>query len=157
VRKVVRDLNMRYLRARLTDLDLPAANDALDRLDQGETVEGVRPEELLYLPHKDFFRRRGVPAFHQTGSRGETFQTVPEYLDHLQRTLPESYLASIDFKEFVASLRKVEAGELTAEEASRQLPTLRRVAGSCPCSKSVRWMVDESARPAAGNGEHATA
>jgi 1,2-phenylacetyl-CoA epoxidase catalytic subunit len=40
-------------------------------------------------------------------------------------------------------------GETSAEEASRELPVLRRIAGSCPCSKSVRWVVD---RPEGGNG-----
>ena len=155
VRKVVRDLNMRYLRARLSELDLPAANDALDRLEQGETVQGVRPEELLYLPHKDFFRRRGVPAFRKAGARGESFASVEEYLGHLRRALPESYLASVDFKEFVTALRQVEAGEMTADEAARQMPTLRRIAGSCPCSKSVRWMVDEPFAVARNGGDRA--
>ena len=149
VRKVVRDLNSRYLRARLPELDLPEANDALGRLEAGETVQGVKPEDLLYLPHKDYFRRRGVPAFHKTGAQGESFDTLDGYLEHLRRTLPESYLAAIDFKEFVGHLRRVEAGEATAEEASRELPALRRIAGSCPCSKSVRWVVEA---PAAGNG-----
>jgi hypothetical protein len=145
VAKVVRDLNMRYLRARLPDLDLPAANEALARLDEGETVQGVKPEELLYLPEKKFFRRRGVPAFDKVGSRGETFETLEEYLEHLRRTLPESYLASSDFKDFVDRMHKVDAGEMTSDEAARQLPALRRVAGTCPCSKSVRWVVDEPA------------
>jgi 1,2-phenylacetyl-CoA epoxidase catalytic subunit len=152
VRKVVRDLNSRYLRARLPELDLPAANAALDRLEQGDTVHGVRPEELLYPPHKDYFRRRGVPAFRKVGSKGEELATLEEYLGDLRRTLPESYLAAIDFREFVEQLRRVEAGELTAEEASRQLPTLRRVAGSCPCSKSVRWVVEEPQTAVSGNG-----
>ncbi|HUF78031.1 MAG TPA: Phenylacetic acid catabolic protein [Thermoanaerobaculia bacterium] len=149
VRKVVRDLNTRYLRARLPDLDLPAANDALGRLEQGDVVQGVKPEDLLYLPHKDYFRRRGVPAFQRVGVRGEAFESEGDYLDHLRRTLPESYLAASDFKQFVGHLRRVESGETTAEEASRELPVLRRIAGSCPCSKSVRWVVD---RPEGGNG-----
>ncbi|HSL83549.1 MAG TPA: Phenylacetic acid catabolic protein, partial [Thermoanaerobaculia bacterium] len=151
VRKVVRDLNSRYLRARLPELDLPAANEALDRLEAGEVVHGVKPEELLYLPHKDFFRRRGVPAFHKTGARGEAFDTLQGYLDHLRKTLPESYLAAIDFRQFVEKLREVEAGATTPEEASRELPTLRRIAGSCPCSKSVRWVV-EAPQTAVGSG-----
>jgi 1,2-phenylacetyl-CoA epoxidase catalytic subunit len=145
VAKVVRDLNMRYLRARLPELDLPEANRALDRLEAGETVQGVRPEDLLYLPHRDYFRRRGVPAFRRVGSRGESFETEAEYLEHLRRTLPESYLASSDFKDFVDRLRQVESGEMSADEAARQLPALRRVAGTCPCSKSVRWVVDAPA------------
>ncbi len=148
VAKVVRDLNMRYLRARLPELDLPEANRALDLLEAGESVEGVRPEDLLYLPHRDYFRRRGVPAFRRVGSRGETFESEAEYLEHLRRTLPESYLASSDFKDFVDRLRQVESGEMSAEEAARQLPALRRVAGTCPCSKSVRWVIDAPAATA---------
>ncbi len=153
VAKVVRDLNMRYLRARLPELDLPEANQAMSRLEAGETVQGVRPEELLYLPHRDYFRRRGVPAFRSVGSQGESFETPAEYLEHLRRTLPESYLASSDFKDFVDRLHQVEAGEMSADEASRQLPALRRVAGTCPCSRSVRWVVET---PAATPTETAT-
>jgi 1,2-phenylacetyl-CoA epoxidase catalytic subunit len=154
VAKVVRDLNMRYLRARLPELDLPGAREALDRLEAGEVVDGVKPEDLLYLPHKSFFRRRGVPAFEKAGSRGESFDTLPEYLDHLKKALPESYLASSDFKEFVVTLRQVESSELTADEGAKQMPSLRRVAGTCPCSKSVRWVVD---RPANTTTERVTA
>ncbi len=32
---------------------------------------------------------------------------------------------------------------MTAEEAAGRMPALRRVGGACPCSKSVRWVVDE--------------
>ena len=32
---------------------------------------------------------------------------------------------------------------MTAEDASRKMPALRRVGGSCPCSKAVRWVVDD--------------
>ena len=37
-------------------------------------VEGVRCEDLLRLPHRDFFRRRGVPAFTMIGVDGETLR-----------------------------------------------------------------------------------
>lgn len=145
--KVVRDLNMRYLRARLPHLDLKAANDAMARLDGGEVVEGLKPEDLLYTPHKEFFRRRGVPAFTWVGSRGERFDTIDAYLQHLAAVLPESHLASSDFQGFVDSLRQVARGEISATEASGKMPELRRVAGSCPCSKSVRWVVETPAEP----------
>jgi hypothetical protein len=95
-----------------------------------------------------------VPAFSKVGSRGETFDTLEEYLGHLRQVLPESYLASSDFRGFVDRFRKVEAGEMTADEAAKELPSLRRVAGTCPCSKSVRWVVEA---PAAASGSEATA
>jgi hypothetical protein len=39
----------------------------------------------------------------------------------------------------------VATGALTVEAATGRMPALRRVAGACPCSKSVRWVVDEPA------------
>ncbi|HEV7785408.1 MAG TPA: Phenylacetic acid catabolic protein, partial [Thermoanaerobaculia bacterium] len=148
VEKLVRDLNLRYLRARVENLTHVGSEAALDRILAGETVagaEGVRREDLLHMPHMDFFRRRGVPAFRMVGSQGEAFTSVPSYLQHLVRTLPESYLASRDYKETVESLIEVQEGRMTPEQAAGRMPALRRVAGACPCSKSVRWMVDEPA------------
>ena len=144
VEKVVRDLNMRYLRARLPELSLKDATDTLDTiLRDRTTVKGVSYEDLLHLPHGHFFRRRGVPAFELTGTEGETYDTVDAYLSHLRKMLPESYLAGRDFMDYLTNLRQVEAGELTLEDATRRMPSLRRVGGTCPCSKSVRWVRDE--------------
>ena len=143
VSKLVRDLNLRYLRARIADLTHASSEAALDRILAGETVEGVNREDLLHIPHMDFFRRRGVPSFRMVGDQGETFATVPEYLQHLVRTLPEAYRASRDYKDYVVALTDVHEGRMTAEQAAGKMPALRRVAGACPCSKSVRWMVDD--------------
>jgi hypothetical protein len=37
---------------------------------------------------------------------------------------------------------------MDSAEASKRMPKLRRVGGNCPCSRAVRWVVDEP-RPAA--------
>ncbi|HEY4563107.1 MAG TPA: Phenylacetic acid catabolic protein [Thermoanaerobaculia bacterium] len=145
VEKLVRDLNLRYLRSRLESLTHGESEAMLDRILAGETVEGVRREDLLYTPHPDFFRRRGVPAFKMTGSQGEAFTSAHDYLQHLVRVLPESYRASRDYKDYADALLAVEAGTLTLEQAASRMPALRRVAGACPCSKSVRWVYDEPA------------
>jgi len=42
-------------------------------------------------------------------------------------------------------LRKVAAGEWSPAEATKAMPKLRRVGGNCPCSRAVRWVVDEPA------------
>ncbi len=154
VEKLVRDLNLRYLRARLENLTHGESEAVLDRILAGETVEGVRREDLLHMPHADFFRRRGMPAFKMTGSQGETFTSAHDYLQHLVRVLPESYRASRDYKDYADALLAVEAGTMTLEQASSRMPALRRVAGACPCSKSVRWVQDE---PAAVTASEATA
>jgi hypothetical protein len=147
--KLVRDLNLRYLRSRLENLTHGESEAILDRILAGETVEGVRQDDLLYMPHIDFFRRRGISAFKMTGSQGEAFTSAHDYLQHLVRTLPESYRAGRDYKDYADALLAIEAGTLTLEQATSQMPALRRVAGACPCSKSVRWVVDEPAAVAA--------
>ena len=153
VEKLLTDVNRRFVRARLPKLSLAEADKVVRRVLDGETVQGIRPEDLIRIPHKDFFRRRGVPAFRMTGHDGHEFKDVDEYLGHLRDHLPESYLAGRDFRDYSETLHQVASGELEAGEAARQMPALRRVAGACPCSKSVRWVVDEPAPTAtAGNG-----
>ncbi len=152
VGKVIRDLNMRYLRARLPYLDLGAAEAALDRLErEGEAVDGVRAEDLLKLPHREYFRRRGVPAFQMVGIDGERYEQMHTYLQHLVRTLPDGYRATADFREYLLALESVQSGKMTVEEAQHRMPQLRRVGGVCPCSRSVRWVADEAVElPVAG-------
>jgi hypothetical protein len=37
------------------------------------------------------------------------------------------------------------AGRTTVDQAIKKMPKLKRVGGMCPCSRSVRWVVEESA------------
>jgi 1,2-phenylacetyl-CoA epoxidase catalytic subunit len=150
--KLVRDLNLRYVRAIDEKLSPSEAEALLDRLlTEGGTAGGIHAEDLLRLPHADYFRRRGVPAFKMVGAGGETFPDVRSYLQHLVRTLPESYRASRDFKDYVELLTQVHDGTLKIEDATGRMPSLRRVGGACTCSKAVRWVVDDPqpAQPAA--------
>ena len=154
VSKLLRDLNVRYVRARLEKLSAKEAQTVLDTLERERgTVQGIAWDDLLQMPHEAFFRRRGVPAFELTGVEGESYDTVDDYVAHLRKVLPESYLAGRDFMDYLTTLRKVGAGEIDAQKASHQMPSLRRVAGTCPCSKSVRWVRDE---PAAGDDDAKT-
>jgi hypothetical protein len=151
VAKMIRDLDLRFVRTRDPGLDHAAAAQVLERLQAGEVVDGVaRPEELLRMPAKEFFRRRGEPAFRLVGVDGERFADVEEYVRHLAAHLPEQYLAGRDFQGFVSTLRKLAAGEITAKEAAAATPNLRRVGGVCPCSRSVRWV--QEAAVGGGNG-----
>ncbi len=150
VSKLVEDLNMRYVRARLPKLSRGEANKLIDELEKERTPQqGIAWEDLLHMPNPAFFRRRGVPAFTMTGFEGEVYEDYDAYLKHLQRSLPESYFAGRDFKDYLESLKAVVAGEIDTVQASRKMPTLRRVAGACPCSRAVRWVVDE---PLVGQG-----
>ncbi|MBT9584167.1 phenylacetate-CoA oxygenase subunit PaaI [bacterium] len=142
--KMVRDLNLRYLRERLGEI----ASDDLDKtlldLEGGQRSREVEPDEILRVPDKGYFRRRGVFAYQMIGSDGRTYSNVVEYQGHLRDTLPESYLASNDFRHYLELLKKVEVGTITKDEAQQRSPQLSRVGGSCPCSKSVRWITEDS-------------
>lgn len=151
VAKLVRDLNLRYLRAKVENLAHGESEKVLNQILAGETVHGIRREDLLYMPHPEYFRRRGVPAFTLVGSQGEKLETVGDYLKHLNRTLPDAYQTTSDYKEHVLALRQVQNGEVKVEEATSRMPALRRVGGSCPCSKSVRWVVDNPSSDKAGD------
>lgn len=143
--KVVRDLNMRYLRARLPELTLGQAEAALNELERDRgSFQGVHFGDLLRLPHREYARRRGVPAFTLVGVDGERFDTLEAFLAHLVRTLPDGYRATRDFSDYVENVTAVARGEKTIEQAQKFMPQLRRVGGVCPCSKSVRWLADEA-------------
>jgi len=145
VTKMVRDLNLRYLRERLPNLDSDQLDRTLLDLEGGERSREVQPDEILRLPAKGYFRRRGVHGYEMIGTDGRSYKDVLEYIGHLRVTLPEAYLASNDFRHYLELLKKVAAGTITRDEAQQSSPQLSRVGGSCPCSKSVRWIMPEAA------------
>jgi hypothetical protein len=153
VEKLIRDLNMRYIRARLPEASVDDAEKVLEQiLTERSASKGIAFEDLLHAPHPEFFRRRGVPAFRLIGVDGKKFRDVGSYLGHLSRHLPDAYRSGRDFRHYVDLLRRVHDGELETVEAVRSMPMLRRVGGVCPCSKSVRWITDNGERPPQSSG-----
>lgn len=143
-RKMIADLNQRYVRARSPELSPEQAETLVARIQKsGDREKGVSSQDLLDLPDPRFFRRKGEPAWTLIGTRGEAFDTVDDYLAHLKAHLPEPYLASRDLSAYLATLREVRGGTLDPGQASKRMPSLKRVGGVCPCSKSVRWIVEE--------------
>ncbi|MBZ0269441.1 phenylacetate-CoA oxygenase subunit PaaI, partial [bacterium] len=97
VSRVVRDLNDRFLRERLPNIDARAAEKMQKEiLEDGKTVEGITRADLLKLPDKRFYRRRGVPAFEMVGTDGQTFTDVDAYVAHVLESLPEASRAGRD-------------------------------------------------------------
>jgi hypothetical protein len=149
VERLVRDLNQRYLRTRFPEKSQEAIDEMLETLaGRGASVEGVGPEDLLRLPHPEFFRRRGEPAYRLVGFAGESFSDPEDYIRYLAGHLSEAYLASRDMRDYADTLRAIAAGTLSPEEAARRAPRLQRSDSVCPCSKSVRWVEE---RPAAAS------
>ena len=146
VRRMIRDINLRFLRARFPDYPPEKADQVMSELERSRGAhQGVRFEDLLHLPDRRFFRRKGEPAFAMVGVDGETFTDAEEYLRYLARHLNEGYVASRDMKNYAAALRGVAAGTLTVKDAIMKMPKLKRVGGTCPCSKGVRWVMEGSA------------
>ncbi len=85
-----------------------------DILLSGEVKKGIRPEDLLYLPDRKFFRRRGPAeiALKPYDIRGtllteEDRPLSPEgYVRYLTTVLPESYFHSSDFQNYLALLKE---------------------------------------------------
>lgn len=144
VRKMLRDINLRFLRARFPEYTPDKAEAALDEIERSRGAHrGVAFDDLLRLPDRRFFRRKGESAFTMIGLDGETFTAAEAYLQHLVKNLNEGYVASRDLRNYADCLRKVAAGEMTAADAIRAMPKLKRVGGTCPCSKGVRWVMEE--------------
>jgi len=154
VRRMLRDINARFLRARFPDDSPEKIEAALDELERSRgRYRGVEHADLLRLPDRRFFRRKGEPAFSMVGVEGETFESADEYLRHVAKHLPESYMASRDLKNYSEVLRQVAAGTVSVKDGIMKMPKLKRVGGTCPCSRSVRWVMEEPAggTPARGS------
>ena len=154
VERMLDDINQRYVRARFPKLARDAADALYARVKvERGTIDGLSwDEDLLKLPHRGFFRRRGEYAFQLIGVDGTTFDDVERYLEHVRDQLPEAYRASIDVKHWAELQRGVANGTVTLENALKSMPRLARVGGACPCANSVRWVVDVEV-PATGGQE----
>jgi hypothetical protein len=145
VRKMIRDINTRFLRARFPEYAPDKAESVLDELERSRgTHRGVAFTDLLRVPDKRFFRRKGVHAFEMIGIDGEAFTDAEAYLRYLAANLNDGYIASRDMRLYAEALRKVVAGELSAMDAVKSMPRLKRVGGTCPCSKGVRWVMEDA-------------
>ena len=142
VAKLLHDLNLRFLRARYPSKSPETIERMLAALlRERSSAEGTSYDEILKMPHREFFRRRGEPAFRMVSVEGDPIADVEEYIRHLARVLPQAYLASRDMAQYRDLIRKVAAGEVTPEQAAMKSPMMKRKAESvCPCSKGVRWV-----------------
>jgi hypothetical protein len=144
-RKMVRDINTRFVRARFPGDSPDKAEAVLDELERSRgSHHGLTHADLLHLPDPRFFRRKGECAFQMIGVDGEVFSDADTYLRYLGAQLNAGYIASRDLRLYAETLRQVVAGTLTVEQGVKAMPKLKRVGGSCPCSRSVRWVMEES-------------
>ena len=150
VRRMVRDIN-HALPARALPVRLSRAGGARSRTTSsaitGATTES-RGTICCACRTAASSAARAKPAWTMVGVDGEVFDEADTYLRYLSTLLSDGYMASRDLKLYAEGLRKVVAGEWTPQDATKRLPKLRRVGGTCPCSRAVRWVVDEPAASA---------
>jgi benzoyl-CoA 2,3-epoxidase subunit B len=150
VTQMLDDLNERYVRAKRPDLSRDDASALHERVKRERgAVDGIAYDDLLRLPDRRFFRRRGDGAFEMWGFDGDRYDDPDRYIAHVAAHLPEAYRASVDVRHWAETLRKVHAKELSLKDAIKSQPRLARVGGPCPCSRSVRSVVDEAGAPGA--------
>src|SRR5258705_3150676 len=121
LRKMVRDINARFIRARFPELNAESAEQALAELERSRgSYRGVTFDDLLRVADKRFFRRKGVHAFEMVGVDGQAFTDAHEYLRYLATQLNDGYIASRDMRNYADALRRVAAGEITAADAVKR-------------------------------------
>src|SRR5262249_1536256 len=118
VRKMLRDINSRFVRARFPEYAPDKVEAVIDELEKTRgTHRGLAADDLLHLPDPRFFRRKGEVAFQMVGIDGEAFTDAEAYLRYLARHLNDGYVASRDMRLYADALRQVVAGTLTVEQA----------------------------------------
>jgi 1,2-phenylacetyl-CoA epoxidase catalytic subunit len=115
--QAVDEMNRAIVRTRVPDASPERALEIAEQVvTRGERRHGLDPEDLLYLPSPEFYRRRGVHAFKTVDAAGKPILRLQEYQACLRSALPDTYVASNDFSSYLTHLRKHMAGT-EADEA----------------------------------------
>ena len=106
VREVIELVNVGVAQALVKDLGAADARSLVREIqDTGETMKGVRPEDLLFIPDPKFYRQRGMEdvVFMPYDVYGNL---MPEerYLDYLRENLPAHYLTTNEFRKYEQAL-----------------------------------------------------
>ena len=68
----------------------------------------------------------------------------PEWLDAVHHAASEADRLNLEMTIFSSAGWSLTGGPwVKPEQAMKKMPNLKRVGGVCPCSKSVRWVVEE--------------
>lgn len=85
----------------------------------GDPKNGVKPEDLLFLPDVKFFRKRGIEehVFRPYDVRGNLVTeggkplSPDRYLEYLSTVLPPRFVGSREYDKYVSALRDFHAGQ----------------------------------------------
>lgn len=113
VREVVELVNVAVVQAKVKDITAPDARSLVREVqDTGDTIKGVSPKDLLYVPDVKFFRGRGMEEvaympYDVTGrllTEGGKPLSGEKYLAYLRAVIPDYYVATKEFQKYQEAL-----------------------------------------------------
>jgi benzoyl-CoA 2,3-epoxidase subunit B len=115
VRGVVRNVNVAIVQERVPGLSRPDAVALLTEIEKsGDPRQGIKPEEVLFMPDTSFFRKRGAEEllfqpYDVKGSlltdRGKAI-SPDDYLRYLSTVLPANFIGSREYNKYVDQMRE---------------------------------------------------
>jgi 1,2-phenylacetyl-CoA epoxidase catalytic subunit len=118
VNGVVRNTNVSIVQERIAGIARQDAHSIIDEIERtGDPCRSIRPEDVLMLPSKKFFRKRGPDevVFKPYDPRGQLLReegkalSQDSYLRYLSTVLPEHFIGSREYNKFVAQMREYHA------------------------------------------------
>jgi hypothetical protein len=115
VRGVIRNTNVAIAQERISNLSREDAHALLDEIERsGDPKQGIKPEDILFIPSKTFFRKRGDEEviFKPYDVRGELLTedgkplSQDGYLRYLSTVLPPKFIASREYDKYVDQMRE---------------------------------------------------
>jgi hypothetical protein len=133
VRSIIDQINLAVALRVMGGTDVPKAKELVREVVTNDTPkDGLRPEYLLTLPDRKFFRRRGNEeiVFKPYSVRGDLLTSEGKplgfdaTLDYLKKNLPPRYLHTNEFLKFVEAMKKfyADAGDESAKAADGGAP-----------------------------------
>lgn len=113
VREVLELINVEIARTKVKDISAPDARSLVREVqDTGETIRGVTPQDLLFVPDIKFYRQRGIEeiVFMPYDVYGNLLTdngkpiSAEKYLDYLRGVLPDYFMKTSEFAKYREAL-----------------------------------------------------
>jgi 1,2-phenylacetyl-CoA epoxidase catalytic subunit len=113
VRGIVRNVNVAIVQERKPGISRPDAHALIDDIERtGDPKQGIQPDDLLVLPDRKFFRKRGPEdlIFRSYDVRGRLLTensrelSSDGYLKYLSTVLPAKFIGSREYNKYVGQL-----------------------------------------------------
>lgn len=114
VRGVIRNTNVAMAQERIPSISREDAHALIDEIERsGDPVQGIKPEDILFIPSNTFFRKRGdeETIFRSYDVRGNLITengkplSPDEYLNYLSTVLPSKFIGSREYNKYVDQMR----------------------------------------------------